>query len=416
MSTTPPGSDPHPVDLRLRSNPRPTLRLSRKFLIGLTALGGAAIGGALMLALQPPATKAAKATDATFSTKTKPVAERFNALPKDYTTVPQLGPPLPGDLGKAVLDMEGKPGSLASNASAASVLGTPSASAGASARSATPAPTQAESQALQARDTAKTSQLFAPGHSASSGASTEPSTTAVSTPAPLAAELASFLPPAQTEPKTSSERQVSFLNQTPDRVTVSPDRLQSPASPYVLQAGSIIPAALITGLRSDLPGQVTAQVSENVYDSVSGRFLLIPQGSKLIGQYDNAIAFGQSRVLLAWTRLILPNGKSLVLEKLSATDPAGYAGLSDQTDYHWAGMLQAAAISTLLSVGTEAGSSENDSDIVRALRTGASDSISRTGDQVVERQLNIQPTLTIRPGFPVRVILSRDLVLEPYGD
>jgi type IV secretion system protein VirB10 len=197
---------------------------------------------------------------------------------------------------------------------------------------------------------------------------------------------------------------------------VSPDRLQSPASPYLIQAGSIIPAALITGLRSDLPGLVTAQVSENVYDSMTGTYLLIPQGSRLIGQYDNAIAFGQSRVLLAWTRLILPNGRSLILEKLSAADPGGMAGLADRTDYHWSGMLQAAALSTLLSIGAEAESSDRDSDIVRALRSGASDSIGRTGQQIVERQLNIQPTLTIRPGFPVRVILSRDLVLELYGE
>src|SRR6185295_12574024 len=111
-----------------------------------------------------------------------------------------------------------------------------------------------------------------------------------------------------------------------DRRTTSPDRMTKPASPYVLQAGSVIPAALIAGLRSDLPGQVTAQVTENTFDSPSGRFLLIPQGARLIGVYDSQIAFGQSRALLVWTRLIMPNGRSIILERQPAADSGGYAG------------------------------------------------------------------------------------------
>ncbi|WP_255606729.1 TrbI/VirB10 family protein [Asticcacaulis sp. AND118] len=186
--------------------------------------------------------------------------------------------------------------------------------------------------------------------------------------------------------------------------------------PYLIQAGSVLPAALVTGIRSDLPGQVVAQVTQDVYDSLGRGFLLIPRGSRLLGEYDNAIAFGQSRVLLAWKRLILPNGKSLVLERLSAADARGNSGLQDRTDYHWDSIVGAAALSTLLSMGAEAGSSDNDSEIVRALRDGAADSVSRTGQRIVERQLNIAPTLTIRPGHRVRVIISRDLVLEPYGD
>ena len=92
----------------------------------------------------------------------------------------------------------------------------------------------------------------------------------------------------------------------------------------MVQAGAVIPAALVTGLRSDLPGQITAQVTSNVYDSPTGRFLLIPQGARLIGEYDSRVAFGQSRVLLAWTRLILPNGRSIVLERQPGADAAGY--------------------------------------------------------------------------------------------
>ncbi len=181
-----------------------------------------------------------------------------------------------------------------------------------------------------------------------------------------------------------------------------------------MQAGTVIPAALITGIRSDLPGQITAQVSENVYDSPTGRSLLIPQGARLIGIYDSQVAFGQSRVLLVWTRLILPNGKSIVLERQPGADTAGYSGLEDQVDDHWGALFKAALLSTLLSVGSEAGTSASQNDLTQAIRRGASESFNQTGQQIVGRNLNIQPTLTIRPGFPVRVIVNRDLALELY--
>jgi type IV secretion system protein VirB10 len=185
-----------------------------------------------------------------------------------------------------------------------------------------------------------------------------------------------------------------------------------------VQAGTVIPGALITGVRSDLPGQITAQVTENVYDTPSGRYLLIPQGAHLIGAYDSQVATGQSRVLLVWTRLIMPNGRSIVLERQQGADPGGYSGLEDAVDNHWKQLIGAALLSTLLSVGSEvnAGSdtNTNDAGILQALRQGFGNSMSQTGQQLVRQQMNIQPTLTIRPGFPVRVIVNRDLVLEPY--
>jgi type IV secretion system protein TrbI len=209
------------------------------------------------------------------------------------------------------------------------------------------------------------------------------------------------------------DRKSAFLNGAVDRKTVSPDRLENPASRYVVQAGAVIPAALITGIRSDLPGQVTAQVTENVYDSPSGRFLLIPQGSKLFGAYDSQISFGQDRVLLVWTRLIMPSGRSIVLERQPGADTQGFTGLEDDVDQHWGGLAMAAALSTVLGVGTELGATNNDSAVVTALRRVTTDSLNQTGQQVVRRNLNIQPTITIRPGFPVRVIVNRDLVFHP---
>jgi len=187
------------------------------------------------------------------------------------------------------------------------------------------------------------------------------------------------------------------------------------SSPYVLQAGAVIAASLITGLRSDLPGQVTAQVTEDVYDSPTGRFLLIPQGARLVGQYDAQIAFGQTRALLVWNRLIMPNGRSIVLERQPGADPEGYAGLEDEVDNHWGMLFKAAILSTILSVGSEAGmSGNNNGSLAEAIQQGMSQSFNQTGQQVVSRSLNIQPTITIRPGFPVRVMVTHDLVLEPY--
>ena len=170
-----------------------------------------------------------------------------------------------------------------------------------------------------------------------------------------------------------------------------------------------------TGFQKGSP--ITAQVSENVYDTPTGKYLLIPQGTRLIGIYDSQVAFGQSRVLLVWTRLIMPNGRSIVLERQPGADTAGYAGLEDEVDNHWVALFKAALLSTLLGVGSELGSTTGtgtNSDVITALRRGSSDSLNQTGQKVVQQNLNIQPTLTVRPGFPVRVIVNRDLVLEPY--
>jgi type IV secretion system protein VirB10 len=267
-----------------------------------------------------------------------------------------------------------------------------------------PAPANPEQQRIaQEGDAARTSHLFATTNVTPSKATAtvEASGTAI----PAAAASAG---------STDQDHKLAFLNAGTDHQTQSLERLVAPPSPYVIQAGAVIPAALTTGLRSDLPGQVTAQVTEDCFDSPSGTILVVPQGSKLIGLYQAQISFGQSRVLLVWTRLILPNGKSIILDRQPATDPSGYAGLEDQVDEHWGSLLEAATLSTILSVGSEAGTSDSENNLAQAIRQGASQSFSQVGQQVVGRSLNVQPTLTIRPGFPVRVLVTHDLVLEPY--
>lgn len=122
----------------------------------------------------------------------------------------------------------------------------------------------------------------------------------------------------------------------------------------------------------------------------------------------------QPRVLLVWTRLVFPNGRSIVLERQPGADAEGFAGLQDGVDYHWWDLAKAAGLSTLLSVGAEL-AVDNDDQLVQAIRNGGQDTINDAGQQIVRRQLNVAPTITIRPGFPVRVLVTRDLVLEPYG-
>jgi type IV secretion system protein VirB10 len=271
----------------------------------------------------------------------------------------------------------------------------------------TPVVDPAIQQARQEREAARTSRLFL--GNAGGGANSDPSTVVSPASLPLShlGESAPAVPP--------SGRGEAFLNRDVDRRTSSSDRLRAPASPYVLQAGATIPAALVTGLRSDLPGQVVAQVTEPVYDSPTGRHLLIPQGARLIGQYDAEVGYGQERVLLVWGRLILPDGRSIVLERQPGADASGYAGLQDHVDNHWGRLLRAGVLSTLLGVGAELGNDSN-SDIARAIRDGGQESVGDAGQEVVRRQLEIRPTLTIRAGHPVRVIVTRDLVLEPFGD
>ncbi len=183
----------------------------------------------------------------------------------------------------------------------------------------------------------------------------------------------------------------------------------------MLQAGAVIPAALITGLRSDLPGQVTAQVTEDVYDSPTGQILLIPQGARLIGQYDAQIAFGQSRALLVWNRLIMPNGRSIVLERQPGADARRLCrsgGRGRQPLGHAVqGRDPLDAPERRLGGRHER---QRERLAREAIRQGTSQSFNQTGQQVVGRSLNVQPTITIRPGFPVRVMVTHDLVLEPY--
>lgn len=391
-----------PDTLALRASPRPVTRLNRRMLAVLAGTLGAIILGATLWSLQPHKRERNPATEL-YNVDRVSRAESLDQLPKDYSKVPVaakpvpvLGEPLPGDLGPAIVAQR--------NAGA-------------------PAQAGRIAQPGDAEEAAR-SGVFFRGSSTAKAAPSPTASTAMPEPVsgnqpfnPMAPAVASAQPTDPTAVQNRQDQKQAFVANGGDTATRNPASLQLPASPYQVMAGTIIPAALVTGINSDLPGQVIANVTEAVYDTVTGRFLLIPQGSRLIGRYDSQVSFGQRRVLLVWTRLILPDTSSISLDRLPGIDPAGYAGLEDGVDWHWDRILAGAALSTLLGVGAELAAPNNSGStgsVTVAVRQSAQDTVNQVGQEITKHNMNIQPTLTIRPGFPMRVMVNKDLILRPY--
>jgi len=368
--------------VRLRAPPPRIARLSRPAIAVLAGLGAAGVGAALTLALQPrtPKPVVIKADGADGRAPQAVVAG-----PLTYAEVPQLGPPLPGDLGRPILSAQARGQDVP-----APPIGRAQPDPAADAR-------------RQAVTAARASKVFASGQSRP----------AQDPPASTPIALANFpLPsPLQTAASGPPASQDAFLDTGKSPPTVSAFRPTPPAGRHILLAQTIISAALLTAVSSDLPGPVSAQVTRNVYDSLTGRAVLIPQGSKLIGAYDSQVAVGQKRVLLAWDRVIFPDGRSLQLDRLVGADAAGRSGLTDRVDAHWGAMGKAALLSSALGVGAALGS-DSDDDIARALRQGVQETVNQTGQQVVRRQLDVQPTLTLRAGLPLTILVTRDIVFD----
>ncbi len=399
-----------PAAFALRARPRAVTRLSRRALI-VAAVGVAVcIVGAVWWAFALHSFRITTGKEL-YNTDVRPSAEAIGGLPHTYASltkpkpapppaVPQLGPPLPGDLGRPML-AQARPAPFA-------------------------APPNAEDQAAarlhaQAADAGVFFTVAANTGETIGAARPASAATAAGPPAHgFAGSNGNGAPAAPQGDQNQQDAKQAFLSRPVDRAISSPDRLQTPLSPYELLAGTVIPAALITGLNSDLPGQVIAQVTEDVYDSVSGRTLLVPQGAKLIGKYDSVVAYGQSRVLLIWTRLLLPDGSSVVLDNLPGADTQGYAGLEDGVDYHLWRLLRGVALSSLLGVASALATNNveggtGSGNVIIALGQSADQAANQAGQSIVSRDLGVQPTLTVRPGFPLDVVVNRDIVLWPYG-
>lgn len=404
--------------LELRARPRPVRRFNRKAL--LVAASGVAIlvGASLAVALAPPRAVEQGAVRELYNVRHVPQADALAALPASYADLepepdrPVLGPPLPGDLGAAILAAERDAGITAFEPPPRT----------------DPAPFRASAEidaerdarlraAQMAEDARESGVFFQLASGGGGGGEIEPASAPASpfsfdfpvTAAPEPAFGASF-----EEDPGRQTRKLDFLGGEVGADVYNPHGLQDPVSPYQVMAGAVIPASLVTGINSDLPGTVMAQVTEPVYDTATGAHLLIPQGARLIGAYDSVVAFGQERALLVWRRIVFPDGSSLMLENLPASDLEGYAGLEDDVDFHTWRLLQGVVLSTLLGVGTELEFGDEESDLVHAIRESAQSAGNQAGQRIVNRALAIQPTITVRPGWSLRVIVNRDLVLRPY--
>jgi len=402
----PPKVDPD--TLALRAPPRAVTRLNRRMLAVLAGALGASVLGATLWSLQSHKRDRNAGTEL-FNVDRVSRAESLDQLPKDYSkmpiaakpAVPVLGEPLPGDLGPAIVHAQ------RNGDASAGAYGNPAQTAG-----------------VRDAEEAARSGVFFRSSSAAKAAPAVAASAAAAEPIsgnqpfnPMTPAAASAQTADPTALQNRQDQKQAFVANAGDTATRNLASLQLPASPYQVMAGTVIPAALVTGINSDLPGQMIANVTEAVYDTATGRFLLIPQGSRLIGRYDSQVSFGQRRVLLVWTRLILPDTSSISLDRLPGIDPAGYAGLEDGVDWHWDRILAGAALSTLLGVGAELAAPNNSGSnggVTVAVRQSAQDTVNQVGQEITKRNMSVQQTLTIRPGLPMRVMVNKDLILRPY--
>ena len=380
-----------PIEPRLatRAKPPTPRRLSRRVLALSAGVGAIALAGAVSVALTSSSHHGGDPEPV--AVNNRQMSDALASAPKDYSAA-------------KLADAEKlPPPGLATTVAA-------------TAPTATTTPQAADRNAAlqqrrQRQDSARSSKLFA-GDSSRPASAADTAGSATASAGPTSAAL-----PA-TATADAEDRKAAFVAGVGPTPTVNSGRLVPAAGRYTLQAGSTIAAALITGLSSDLPGEVVAQVTEDVFDSVTGQTRLIPQGSRLIGSYDAHVTFGQSRALVVWTRLILPDGRGLDLDRLIGTDGAGQSGFADRVDHHTGKLLEAGLLSSLFGLGSNLATSTsgNNNDIAFAIRDSAGQSVGRVGDKLVDRQLDVQPTITIRPGARVRVLVSRDLVLAAWPE
>ena len=389
----PPVPKSDPEALALRTQPERAIRFKRGAIIGIAAIALTGVVATTWIALQPASVEIAGQRQEGADVSANASLDTLASLPSTYGDVPKLGPPLPGDLGRPILRHQQRAMATETDLSPRPAID----------QSVGEQRVRVEAERKAARESA-----ILVRSSGATGGPPESAAIPKATPADF--------PRLGTDPlrdTNAKQRKADFLASPP--AGTSAHRLEAAASPHMLSAGSVIAASLITGLRSDLPGLVTAQVTERVFDSATGRILLIPQGTRLIGNYDNVVGFGQRRALIVWQRLVLPDGSSLQIDNAPATDASGFSGLSAEVDFHTWSVLKGAAISTLLGVGSNLTFS-GEGDLVRAIRESTQQSATRAGDQLVSRNLSIQPTITVRPGASVRLVVHRDLILQPWRE
>jgi type IV secretory pathway VirB10-like protein len=369
----------------LRGRPRPVIRFRKGLIVGIVAGVALTIWLLVWISLKPVRVHAPTSEEAAKIGGRQTVPDALAGAPATYGDIPRLGPPLPGDLGRPIVER------------------------------------QRELSGIHSYD--QQSGSFDAGHQRTldqqrlqqqvESARSSPVMIQLEREAPTSNPASAQAPAAQQQPSEPAgsvqEHKVRFAEPTGNGGSAE----LAPLSRWTLDAGTIISASLITGLNSDLPGTVIAQVSENVCDSPTGRTVLIPRGAKLIGRYDASVSFGEKRILLVWEKIVFPDGATAELDKMPATDSGGRAGLEDGVNFHEWRLVKGIALATLLGLGNGL-SFGGDSDVARAIRETGQQNGTRAGEQIVAKNLGVQPTLTVRPGWPVRAIVQQELVLKPW--
>ncbi|MEM1037798.1 MAG: TrbI/VirB10 family protein [Pseudomonadota bacterium] len=409
--------DEHAERLKIRSSPKPVTRINRKVLLVGAGLGALGLFAAASIALKPPTVTDPSERRELYNVTNKRTPDGLSALPAGYGDVrpepaARLGPPLAGDLGATVLATERSYGIEPEYVTRFEDDFRPN-------------PVDEAERAQRLREAAMAEEaarapVFFRLQSETGSASVADTRTPYRDPAlDLGSELLALAalpqgaPTGFAQPADSNlqDRKLAFAGEAAGSDIYNPHRVEDPASPYQVMAGTLIPASLVTGINSDLPGTIVAQVTQPVYDTATGQYVLIPQGSRLIGRYQSEVSFGQDRALVTWDRIIFPDGASIVISAPGA-DAQGFAGLSDRTDHHWDRVFVAAGLATILGIGADLGS-DGGGDLERAIRRGTTDTVNQAGQRAVERNLGIQPTIKVRSGWPVRVVVTRDLILRP---
>jgi len=385
-----------PETLVIRARPPRAIRFKRGMIIAIAAIGSMSLIAVTRMALRSRLHHAPVAREELSQPNGRAASDVLSGAPATYGDAPRLGPQLPGDLGKPILEQQQFMMNSIDPAD----------------RQLRQAEAVERERQLAELKAARESGVLVQGRQASGG-DDDASTISEVGPGTVRGDAPKSALDSAGDPNAQA-RKAAFVSALDPRGDINPHVLTPLSSPYTLSAGSVISASLITGLRSDLPGLVTAQVTENAYDSATGHLLLVPQGARLIGSYDSVVAFGQKRALIVWQRIIMPDGSSLRLDNVPATDASGYAGLADKVDFHTWQLLKGIALSTLLGVSSQLALS-GQSDLVQAIRMSTQDSVARAGDQITRANLGIQPTITIRPGTPVRLVVHKDLVLARAG-
>jgi len=395
----PPEAAP-PIDLRA---PAPRVKRLNRTAVASVLLGlGILIAFALAAALRQPEKPAVQNKA---STQLVLPSEALNDLPKDYAAaaarqrrdVPKLGNPIGGEFGAAQLDMKSE--AIARTGTAADDP------VGKLLADMTLARLKRRAAARDAKPDF--------GDRASTAAMT-PSAAPSGTPA--GATDGSARSPRDQDNRQDDKRAFATTHHTTDPYL--DQTLLTPANKVYVGAGTVIPAVLLTGMNSDLPGMITSQVAETIYDTVTGKHVLIPQGSTLIGEYDSRITYGQERVLFVWTRVRFPNGNSISLEGMPGTDLSGFAGVRDKVDNHWWKLAQGVVLGSLLGAAAQesygGGLSAASPSLGQLAAAAAAQNINSAGQQIVQKDLQVQPTLVLRPGQRVAVFVTKDIELPPY--